>query len=130
MLAALALALAGVGIYGVMAYSVSQRTREIGIRMTLGATQAEVLKSVILQGLRPVFLGALLGLAGAASVSTILKATLVFPGTPDMFFGVSVFDPLTFIGLSCFLGTVALIASAIPARRAMKVDPMVALRWE
>jgi macrolide transport system ATP-binding/permease protein len=130
MLAVLALALAGVGIYGVMAYSVSQRTREIGIRMTLGATQAEVLKSVILQGMRPVFLGALLGLAGAASVSTILKATLVFPGTPDMFFGVSVFDPLTFIGLSLFLATVALIASAIPARRATKVDPMVALRWE
>jgi macrolide transport system ATP-binding/permease protein len=130
MLAFLALALAGVGIYGVMAYSVSQRTREIGIRMTLGATRAEVLKSVILQGLRPVFIGALLGLAGAAAVSAILKATLVFPGTTDMFFGVSVFDPLTFIGLSCFLGTVALIASAVPARRATKVDPMVALRWE
>jgi predicted permease len=130
MLAVLALALAGVGIYGVMAYSVSQRTREIGIRMTLGATRAEVLKSVIVQGLRPVFIGALLGLAGAAGVSTILKATLVFPGSPDMLFGVSVFDPLTFIGLSCFLGTVALIASAVPARRATKVDPMVALRWE
>jgi len=130
MLAVLALALAGVGIYGVMAYSVSQRTREIGIRMTLGATRAEVLKSVIVQGLRPVFVGALLGLAGAAGVSTILKATLVFPGSPDMLFGVSVFDPLTFIGLSCFLGTVALIASAAPARRATKVDPMVALRWE
>jgi len=130
MLAVLALALAGVGIYGVMAYSVSQRTREIGIRMTLGATRGEVLKSVIVQGLRPVFVGALLGLAGAAGVSTILKAILVFPGSPDMLFGVSVFDPLTFIGLSCFLGTVALIASAIPARRAMKVEPMVALRWE
>ncbi len=130
MLAVLALVLAGLGIYGVMSYSVSQRTREIGIRMTLGATQAEVVKSVIVQGLRPVFLGTLLGLAGAAGVSTFLKATLVFPGTPDMFFGVSVFDPLTFIGLSCFLGTVALIASAIPARRATRVDPMVALRWE
>jgi putative ABC transport system permease protein len=130
MLAALALVLAGLGIYGVMSYSVSQRTREIGIRMTLGATQAEVLKSVIVQGLRPVFLGTVLGLAGAAGVSTFLKATLVFPGTPDMFFGVSVFDPLTFIGLSCFLGTVALIASAVPARRAARVDPMVALRWE
>jgi ABC-type antimicrobial peptide transport system permease subunit len=130
MLAVLALALAGVGIYGVMAYSVSQRTREIGIRMTLGATRAEVLKSVIVQGLRPVFIGALLGLAGAAGVSTILKAMLVFPGSPDMLFGVSVFDPLTFIGLSFFLGTVALIASAVPARRATKVDPMVALRWE
>lgn len=130
MLAVLALALAGVGIYGVMSYSVSQRTREIGIRMTLGATQAEVLKSVIVQGLLPVFNGVLLGLVGAAAVSTILKATLVFPGTSDMLFGVSVFDPLTFVGLSCFLGTVALIASAIPARRATRVDPMVALRWE
>jgi len=130
MLAVLALALAGVGILrrdGLFRQPAHARNRHSD---DLGATRAEVLKSVIVHGLRPVFVGALLGLAGAAGVSTILKAILVFPGSPDMLFGVSIFAPLTFIGLSCFLGTVALIASAVPARRATKVDPMVALRWE
>lgn len=130
MLAALALALAGVGIYGVMSYLVSQQVREIGIRMALGATASDVVASVVREGLRPVFLGAIAGLALAAGVSTILHATLIFPGSPDMLFGVSVFDPLTFLGLSGFLAAVALLASAIPARRATKVDPIVALRYE
>jgi predicted permease len=130
MLASLALALAGVGIYGVMSYLVSQQVREIGIRMALGATASNVVASVVREGLRPVFLGAVAGLVLAAGVSTILRATLIFPGTTDMLFGVSVFDPLTFLGLSAFLSLVAIVASAIPARRATKVDPMVALRYE
>lgn len=130
MLAALALALAGVGIYGVMSYLVSQQIREIGIRMALGATAREVIATVVRQGLRPVFIGAVVGLAAAAAVSTILRATLSFPGTTDLLFGVSVFDPLTFLGLSAFLAVVASLASAIPARRATQVDPMEALRYE
>ncbi len=69
-----------------------------------------------------------MGLAGAAGVSSLLHATLIFPGSADMLFGVSMLDPLTFIGLTLFLAAVALLASAIPARRAVKVDPMVALR--
>jgi predicted permease len=129
-LAVLALVLAGVGIYGVMSYLVSQRVKEIGISMALGATAGDVLKSVIRQGLQPVFVGTIFGLAGAAGVSSILHATLIFPGSTDMLFGVGMFDPLTFIGLSFFLAIVALLASAIPARRALRVDPMVALRCE
>ncbi|HEV2690349.1 MAG TPA: ABC transporter permease, partial [Bryobacteraceae bacterium] len=130
LLAGLSLSLAAVGIYGVMSYLVSQRTREIGIRMALGADAGEVLRSVIRQGLRPVFVGALIGLAAAIGVSNVLHHMLVFPSSPDLLFGVSVFDPVTFIGLSFFLAFVAALASAIPAVRATKVDPMVALRYE
>jgi predicted permease len=130
LLAALALALAAVGIYGVMACLVSQRVREIGIHMALGASGHDVLKRVVGRGLRPVFIGAALGLAGAAGVSNLMRGMLVFPGNPDMLYGVSVFDPLTFVGLSCFMAVVALFASWVPARRAVRVDPVVALRWE
>ncbi len=130
MLASLALALAGVGIYGVMSYLVSQQVRGIGIRMALGATASDVIASVVREGLRPVLIGALAGLGAAAVVSTLLRAILIFPGATDLLFGVSVFDPLTFLGLSCFLSLVAIIASAIPARRATKIDPIVALRYE
>ena len=130
LLAGLALVLAAVGIYGVMAYLVSQRTREIGIRMALGASAGGVLRSVIQQGLRPVFVGAGVGLAAALGVSSVLKSMLAFPSSPDLLFGVSVFDPLTFVGLSLFLAMVAALASAIPAFRATKVDPMEALRYE
>jgi predicted permease len=129
-LACLALALASVGIYGVMSYLVTQRTGEIGIRMALGANTRDVLASVVLSGLRPVFIGAVLGLVGAAGLSAILHATLVFPGSVDLLFGVSMFDPLTFIGLTVFVACVAALASAIPARRATSVDPVVALRYE
>src|SRR5258708_1747000 len=114
----------GIGIYGVMAYLVSQQVREIGIRMALGASAGDVLKRVLGRGLRPMFIGALLGLAGAASLSSLLRSTLVFPGTPDMLYGVSVFDPLTFAGLSCFMAAVALFASWFPDRRAVRVDPV------
>ena len=129
-LACLALPLAAVGIYGVMAYLVSQRTREIGIRMALGATRADVLRLILSQGMRPVAIGATLGLLLSAVASSAVHALLVFPGSPDMLFGVSFLDPVSFVGLSCFLGAVALLASYIPARRAMKVDPMAALRYE
>ncbi len=129
-LACLALPLAAVGIYGVMAYLVSQRTREIGIRMALGATRKDVLRLILGQGMRPVSIGATLGLLLSAVASSAVHALLVFPGSPDMLFGVSFLDPVSFVGLSCFLGAVALLASYIPARRAMKVDPMAALRYE
>lgn len=129
-LAAVALALTAVGIYGVMSYRVTQRTSEIGIRMALGANARSVLATVVLSGLKPVFVGAILGLAGSAALSAVLHATLVYPGSTDLLFGASMLDPLTFIGLSVFVACVAAAASAVPARRAAKVDPMVALRFE
>jgi putative ABC transport system permease protein len=129
-LALLALALAGTGIYGVMAYAVSQRTQEIGVRMALGATPAHVLKDVALPGLWPVAAGMVIGIAGGGGISAILHSTLASPESSDFLYGVSYFDPLTFLGLSCFLIVVALLASLVPAHRALKVDPMIALRYE
>jgi putative ABC transport system permease protein len=130
-LAALALVLATVGIYGVMSYLVSQQTKEIGILMALGASARDVLRSVILAGLRPVFVGSILGLAGAAAASGILHAgTQLFVSSGDPLFGLSMFDPVTFLGLSSLLALVAVLASALPAWRALRVDPMIALRYE
>ncbi|MBZ5609427.1 MAG: ABC transporter permease [Acidobacteriia bacterium] len=129
-LAALAVTLAGVGIYGVMSYLVSQRVKEIGVFMALGANSSDVLKSVIGQGLRPVAAGSLLGLVCAAGLSKVINATLIFPGSADFLYGLSWWDPVTFFGIAAFLALVAMVASAIPARRAVKVDPMVALRYE
>lgn len=129
-LAALALTLAGVGIYGVMSYLVSRRVKEIGVRVALGAKAGDVLFSVVVRGLRPVFCGLALGVAGAAALSALLHATLALPGSPDFFYGVPSYDPATFLGLSAFLIVVAAVASAIPARRALSVDPMIALRYE
>jgi macrolide transport system ATP-binding/permease protein len=129
-LAGLAILLAGVGIYGVMSYLVSRRVREIGIRMAMGASASEVLGSVVLDGLRPVLYGAVLGLLGAGALSSALKSTLVFPGSVDFLYGASAYDPATFLGLTAFLAAVAALASAVPARRAIKVDPVVALRYE
>jgi ABC-type antimicrobial peptide transport system permease subunit len=129
-LACLALGLAAVGVYGVMAYMVNQRIREIGIQMALGAGAGGILRSVVLTGLRPVFVGAGVGLAAAAAISGLLKSLVAFPSSPDVFFGVSAFDPATFIGLTVFLALVAACASAIPAWRATHVDPVVALRYE
>jgi ABC-type antimicrobial peptide transport system permease subunit len=88
-LACLALPLAAVGIYGVMAYLVSQRTREIGIRMALGATRADVLRLILRQGMRPVIIGAGPGLLMSAAASSFVRSFLVFPGSPDMLFGMS-----------------------------------------
>jgi putative ABC transport system permease protein len=119
--AAVALVLAAVGIYGVMSYSVAQQTREIGIRMALGAQRSDVLTMTIKQGLKLVGLGLIIGLA-AAFVLTRVMATLLF--------GISATDPLTFLTISFVLLVVAMLASYIPSVRAMRVDPMVALRYQ
>ena len=129
-LAFLALTLAGVGIYGVLAYLVSQRTKEIGVRVALGATPGAILKNVVVTGLRPVYAGMVAGITVAGVFSLLLHETLIFPGSMDFLYGVPFYDPLTFVGLFLFVLTIAALASAIPARRAMRVDPMVALRYE
>ena len=119
--ASLAFILASVGIYGVVSYSVAQRTREIGIRVALGAKQRDVLRLVLAEGLWLTMLGVVFGLAGAFAATRVLTSLL---------FEVKPTDPVTFIGLSFLLAAVALLACYIPARRATKVDPLVALRYE
>ncbi|MGA8232399.1 MAG: ABC transporter permease [Candidatus Acidiferrales bacterium] len=117
----LALVLAAVGIYGVTAYTTRQRTHEIGIRMALGATKEDILRLVIGHGLRLTFVGAALGLAASFALTRYLSSLLL---------GVTSTDALTFSGVAILLCAVALFASFIPARRAMRVDPMVALRYQ
>jgi putative ABC transport system permease protein len=116
-----ALLLAGIGIYGTISYVVSERTRDIGVRIALGASRTSILQMVLRQGLGLAVAGATVGLLGALVVSHLMAGLL---------YGVSPNDPLTFVGVTLVLTAVALMACYIPARRAMRVDPIVALRYE
>ena len=119
--AALALALGSIGIYGVLSFLVANRTREIGIRMALGAQKREVLWSVLKEGAQTSLLGIVLGIAAAFALMRVLSREL---------YGVSAADPLTFGAVAVIVALVAFLACYIPARRAMRVDPIVALRYE
>jgi putative ABC transport system permease protein len=119
--AGLATLLAAVGIFGVMSYSVTLRTREIGLRMALGAREGEVLKLILRQGLVLTLTGIAIGLAGALALTRLLSSLL---------YGVSANDPWTFVAIALLLSAVSWIACYLPARRASRVDPLVALRSE
>jgi putative ABC transport system permease protein len=121
MFAGLALLLAAVGIYGVMSYVVGQRTQEVGIRVALGAQPADIWRLIILRGAALAAIGIAVGLAGALALTRFLSSLL---------FGVRPADPVTFSAVAILLVIVALVACYFPARRAMRVDPMVALRYE
>jgi predicted permease len=117
----LGLLLACTGVYGMVSYSVAQRTREIGIRMALGAQSVQVLRHVVREGFQPILAGIVIGIVASAGISRLMAATL---------FGLNPMDAVSFSGVSLLLGAIALLATWLPARRATEVDPMVALRYE
>jgi putative ABC transport system permease protein len=121
LLGGLALALAAVGVYGVVAYSVTQRSHEIGVRMAIGARPTDVMRLVLGQGARMAVIGIVAGLIGALASATLIRGLL---------FGVSSTDPLTFVAVAAALVSIVLLASYLPARRATRVDPMRVLRGE
>ena len=117
----LALGLAAVGLYGVMAYAVNQRTREIGIRLALGAQRNDILRQVLLEGMSIVTIGLALGLSGAIAATRLVR---------NFLYGVTATDLMTFAGAALLLVGVALLANYLPARRASRMDPLVALKSE
>jgi putative ABC transport system permease protein len=119
--AAIALLLAAIGLTAVIAHSVTQRTKEIGVRMAIGAAARDISRMILREGMSPVVIGMMLGLAASLAVNRILQSQLI---------GVTPYDPVTMAGASALLILVALAACQIPARRAMRVDPVVALRHE
>jgi putative ABC transport system permease protein len=119
--AGLAVALAAIGLYGVISYAVTQRTHELGVRTALGATRADVLTLIVRQGLVLVLLGVAIGIPAAVALNRVIASRL---------FGVTSTDPATFVAAAVIFVSIALLACSIPARRATKVDPLVALRAE
>ncbi|MGC2400484.1 MAG: FtsX-like permease family protein [Acidobacteriaceae bacterium] len=119
--ACIALILAGVGLYGVVAFSVAQRTREIGIRMAVGAQRSDVLRLVLGKGARMALIGVAIGIGASLAITRLMSS---------LFFGIGANDPLTFASVALLISLVALAASYIPARRAMRVDPVKTLRYE
>ena len=119
--AAVALALAAVGIYATMAFGVGRRTRELGIRMALGASPRQVVRLVLRQGAVVTLLGVTLGVMGAVALSRVLSGLL---------YGITATDPWTFVGAAIVLGGIAITASIVPARRATRVDPVQTLRFD